>query len=31
MPLDRAAAARAIDERLGVPLGLATDSAAAGV
>ena len=31
MPLDRSAAARAIDEALGVPLGLSRDSAAAGV
>src|SRR5262245_40185615 len=31
MPLDHAAAARAIDERLGLPLGLARDDAAAGV
>jgi N-methylhydantoinase A len=31
MPLDGAAAARAIDERLGVPLGLARATAAAGV
>ncbi len=31
MPLDAAAAARAIDERLGVPLGLARVTAAAGV
>jgi N-methylhydantoinase A len=31
MPLDAAAAARAIEERLGLPLGLARDSAAAGV
>jgi N-methylhydantoinase A len=31
MPLDFAAAARAIEERLGLPLGLARDSAAAGV
>jgi N-methylhydantoinase A len=31
MPLDHGAAARAIEERLGLPLGLARDSAAAGV
>jgi N-methylhydantoinase A len=31
MPLDQPAAARAIEERLGLPLGLARDSAAAGV
>ncbi len=31
MPLDHAAAARAIEERLGLPLGLARDNAAAGV
>jgi N-methylhydantoinase A len=31
MPLDHAAAARAIEERLGLPLGLARDDAAAGV
>jgi len=31
MPLDQAAAARAIEERLGLPLGLARESAAAGV
>jgi N-methylhydantoinase A len=31
MPLDAAAAARAIDEQLGVPLGLRRDAAAAGV
>jgi N-methylhydantoinase A len=31
MPLDAAAAARAVEERLGLPLGLARDSAAAGV
>ena len=31
MPLDHGAAARAIEERLGLPLGLARDNAAAGV
>ena len=31
MPLDHAAASRAIEERLGLPLGLARDNAAAGV
>ena len=31
MPLDQPAAARAIEERLGLPLGLARDTAAAGV